>query len=96
MDPHDETVDCDEHGPQPATFVCRHVVASLRGGGRVGFWTSNNPDTPRPDAWCDACEAVSNRHGGWDEESEAEADVGVTLLCGACYDRARSLNTAAT
>jgi hypothetical protein len=83
-------VECSEHGPQEATFVCRHVVGSLRDRQPVGFWTSDR-EVPRPDAWCSACQKVVQAAGGeWDDDSEAFA--GVTLLCGACYDEARRLN----
>ncbi|MDX1572353.1 MAG: hypothetical protein R3200_17865 [Xanthomonadales bacterium] len=84
-------VECCHHGRQPATFVCQHLVQSLRDGRARGFWTSaEDPDNPRPDAWCGDCEALVNRVGEWNDESEAFA--GVSLLCGLCYDRARALN----
>jgi hypothetical protein len=88
------TVHCGEHGPQQATFVCRHLVESLRESRRVGFHCADDAANPRPDAWCGACEAkVAGTGGEWTDESEAFA--GVTLLCGSCYDRVRQLNSAA-
>lgn len=85
-------VECCEHGEQQATYVCQHIVQSLRDGQPRGFWSSEaSPDNPRPDSWCDECEAVVNRVGEWNDESEAFA--GVTLLCGACYDRAKQMNS---
>jgi hypothetical protein len=93
MHPRDRIVECREHGPQQATFVCRHLVASLRDRRPVGFRTAEDAGNPRPDAWCDACEAkVWTTGGEWTDESEGFA--GVSLLCGACYDAARRLNTA--
>ena len=84
-------VECDQHGLQPATFVCQHIVRSLQDGQPRGFWSSEqHPADPRPDSWCDACEEMVNRVGEWNDEAEAFA--GVTLLCGACYDRAKALN----
>lgn len=91
MSPNYKVIHCIEHGEQQATFVCQHIVQTLRDTVPRGFWTSDNPDNPRPDAWCDACEARVQETGGeWDDESEAFA--GVSLLCGACYDRAVAIN----
>ena len=91
MDDEKKYVECAEHGPQQATYVCRHLVESLRTGKKVGFWWADDPDNPRPDAWCSACEEKVQETGGeWVDESESFA--GVTLLCGACYDRAKKLN----
>ncbi len=90
MDPRQEIIECREHGTQPVTFVCQHIVESLRTNRAVGFFWAQDPDNPRPDAWCEACEAKVHAAGGeWTDESEAFA--GVTLLCGACYDRAEAL-----
>lgn len=88
-----QVVECALHGPQQATFVCRHVVQSLRDDQPRGFWTSEvSLDNPRPDAWCTECEELVNRVGEWNDATEAFA--GVTLLCGACYDRAREMDQA--
>jgi hypothetical protein len=60
---------------------------------RVGFfWSTENPNNPRPDAWCLDCnERVKTTGGDW---------VGVALehlepkcLCGACYDLAKSFHS---
>lgn len=84
-------VECCEHGKQQATYVCQHIVQSLRDGKPRGFWSSEESlENPRPDSWCSACEDVVNRAGEWNDESEAFA--GVKLLCGACYDRAKLMN----
>ena len=79
------------HGSKQATFVCQHIVGSLRNRNRVGFYVAEYPGNPRPDAWCAACEAKLQRTGmDWTDESEAIADV--QLLCGAFYDQAKALN----
>jgi|TARA_R100000306_G_scaffold60710_1_gene61349 hypothetical protein len=85
-------VECCEHGQQQATYVCQHVVQSLRDGVPRGFWSAEAaPGDKRPDSWCSACEEMVNKTGGeWNDESEEFA--GVKLLCGACYDRAKELN----
>ena len=87
-----KTVECPSHGPQPETFVCQHVVQSLRDGKPVGFfWSIEDPDAERPDAWCARCEEVVRQTAGeW--TPEAEQFAGVKLLCGICYDAARALN----
>lgn len=88
MDARDCAVECTTHGTQQATFVCRHIVDGVRTRESVGFWTSRDPDNPRPDAWCTECQALVQATGGeWTDESEAFA--GVTLLCGTCYDDAK-------
>jgi hypothetical protein len=82
-----EKVECSEHGEAIATFVCRHV----RDGVGCGYVASaDHPDDARPDAWCDHCDRVQAREGGWNDVSEAVADV--SLLCSGCYDAARARN----
>ncbi len=85
-------VECCTHGKQQATYVCQHIVQTLKDGKSRGFWSAEpEQGNERPDSWCTACEEMVNSLGGeWNDESEAFA--GVTLLCGACYDRAKELN----
>ncbi|WP_273999127.1 hypothetical protein [Vibrio parahaemolyticus] len=92
MNEEDQYVECCTHGKQQVTYVCQHVVKSLRDGKPRGFWSAEpEPGNERPDSWCSACEDKVNSDGGeWNDESEAFA--GVTLLCGACYDRAKEMN----
>ena len=83
-----EKVECSIHGSQDETFVCCHLVESLRTGNRVGFYFASEP---RGDAWCEACEEVRIREGGdWNDRSEAFANI--KLLCGACYDEVKKIN----
>lgn len=91
MDEENKMVECNEHGVQQATFVCQHVIQSLRDNIPRGFWSAEeSPENPRPDSWCTECEELVNSVGEWNDETEAFA--GVTLLCGACYDRAKEMN----
>ena len=92
MSEEEQYVECCTHGKQQATYLCQHVVQSLRDGEPRGFWSAEPaPGNERPDSWCSACEDKVNSTGGeWNDESEAFS--GVTLLCGACYDRAREMN----
>jgi len=86
------SVSCKRHGPQPETFVCQHIVQSLHDRRPVGFFWSSETPSARPDAWCSACnQRVAATGGEWTPEAEAEAEAGVTVLCGACYDEAKSL-----
>jgi MinD superfamily P-loop ATPase len=45
-------------------------------------------------AWCNECEAVRQKNGGWNDESEAFAQI--TMICDACFEAARLRNAAAT
>jgi hypothetical protein len=87
----EKQVDCCEHGKQQATFVCNHIVESLHDETPRGFWWANDPENPRPDAWCSDCEERLKANGGdWSEEIEELAHI--RLLCGMCYDNAKNLN----
>ncbi|HVG34935.1 MAG TPA: hypothetical protein VM911_17830 [Pyrinomonadaceae bacterium] len=85
------TVDCEIHGQQQETFVCQHLVESFHTNKQVGFWWAHDPENPRPDAWCTACnELVLEAGGEWDDQAESFANI--KLVCGACYDRVREFN----
>jgi hypothetical protein len=83
------TIECATHGRQQETFVCQHIVLGLQEKRRVGFfWSADDPDDPRPDAWCADCEERVEQTGGeW--IGEAAEHLGAQILCGACYDKAR-------
>jgi hypothetical protein len=81
----EKKVECAHHGSCAATFVCRHLA---RGVG-CGFHDAGGDD-PWPDAWCDACDEVLERDGGWTDGGEAFAKI--TLQCSGCYERARERN----
>ena len=50
------TVQCSQHGEQPETFVCQHIVQGLREDVPYGFWWSREAiDEKHPDAWCTIC-----------------------------------------
>lgn len=90
MDDH-RYIECCTHGKQIATYVCQHIVQSLRDNQPRGFWSSaESPEQPYPDSWCTGCETMVNEIGEWNDETEAKA--GVTLICSACYERAKALN----
>lgn len=86
-----KVVTCDEHGEQEATFVCQHLVQTIRDKRPRGFWTSDS-DQKFPDAWCTECEhRVQAADCEWTDE--VESHLKVTMVCSACYEQARRLNT---
>jgi hypothetical protein len=89
--PRDKQVQCADHGEQPVTFVCQHIIKGLVDNAPYGFFWADDPGNPRPDAWCTACERMVQKTGGeWTDESEAFASV--SILCAQCYDRAKRMN----
>lgn len=88
MSPPDQ-VDCTIHGPQGTTFVCQHIVWSLRSRIAVGFFSASSNE-PRPDAWCAACQQARLAAGDeWTDD--VMQSVGIQILCGACYDTAKAI-----
>ena len=56
-----------------------------------GFWSAESePGVLYPDSWCSACEDRVNAAGEWNDENEKEA--GITLICSACYERAKAIS----
>jgi hypothetical protein len=85
-----KTISCSVHGWQEQAFVCQHIAHTLSIGIPVGFhWSSEQTDA-RPDAWCSACEEARLEAGG-DWTAEVEKKLGVKLICGMCYDYAKSI-----
>jgi hypothetical protein len=85
-----QKIQCDVHGWQEMTFVCQHIAQSLHTGIPVGFHWSAKSTNARPDAWCSACEEARIEAGG-DWTPVVYAKLNVKLLCGACYDHAKSI-----
>jgi hypothetical protein len=82
-------VHCGEHGERRPTFVCRHLL----GGSARGFFEgqpNSVEDSDERCAWCEECERIRQKHGGWNDESEAFA--GVTMICDLCFDATRLRN----
>ena len=83
-------VKCSTHGLQDETFVCEHIVNSMRTRVPVGFHWPSESDERRPDAWCSACEEARIAAGGdWTDEVMKVVDI--QLLCAACYDHAKGI-----
>lgn len=84
-------IDCSMHGSQDTAFVCQHLAGCLEDGEPCGFYYPPEDDSPRPDAWCDACNDFLERED-WEWTDEAEEFASVKLLCGQCYDLIRNIN----
>ena len=90
MDEKPGQIECGVHGLQDETFVCQHIVGSLRTRQAVGFHWPASPPQRRPDAWCSKCEVQRVEAGGeWTED--VLASVGLKILCGGCYDTAKGI-----
>lgn len=85
-----DKVECATHGWQDESFVCQHIVASLHTGSPVGFHWPSASESLHPDAWCSACQAARVSAGG-DWTPEVEELLNIKLLCGACYEHAKSI-----
>ncbi len=85
----DKLIKCAEHGDRVGTFVCQHLAQGRGVGFHYGYG-DDEPDAMFPDAWCDACEAMLDEEGGWNEHTEGAA--GIQLLCAGCYMNQRQLN----
>jgi len=83
-------VRCFIHGNKETTYVCHHIVSSLKTGRAVGFHWPAESFSRRPDAWCTTCEQVRLAEGG-DWTAAAMAVVQMQTLCGGCYDRAKNI-----
>lgn len=81
---------CPAHGERAPAFVCKHLL----GGTGLGFVEPIGEQAPDASdelaAWCHDCEAVRQQHCGWNDKSEAFAEV--TMVCSGCFESARSRN----
>ena len=89
-----ENIECNEHGNTKVAFVCHHLLS----GECVG-WNEPEEYDEDPDdefagcinAWCDECENVANAGGGWNDETEAFADI--QLICENCARAIKRFNS---
>jgi hypothetical protein len=81
----DDVCDCDQHGQQQITFVCKHIASTHRPN-TVGFvsFPSEGQDDLR-DAWCEECDEYLQERGGSWIEDRVEVPGGIDLLCAECY-----------
>ena len=89
----DRYVQCSKHEYRRVAFVCNHLNQTSRVGFNEAFETYEGMQLAEDDdfqAWCDECEKVRERTGGWNEESMAFADIKV--VCEKCYFERKALN----
>ena len=81
-----EQVECGTHGPTRSTFACRHLASGVA----CGFHADDgDPTDAWPDAWCDQCDELQARSGGWPEDLPRGL---IQLLCTHCWEAARARN----
>jgi len=79
------SVTCGTHGRQPLTYVCVHIVESLRTGEPSGFWWSRGEDGVW-DAVCSECNALSQ------EAFDALGPENIVVVCLGCFEDAAAIN----
>lgn len=82
----DKYIQCGEHEYRRRAFVCQHLLSGAVVGFEEAFETYENMELDDEDdfgAWCNACEAEREKTDGWDETSEAFANI--KLVCEGCY-----------
>ena len=76
----DGLIECEGHGPQPSTLVCRHLIEAEHGDTSVGFnWSDDEGELV---ANCDACELECDDDGFFPDELVEETFV---VTCKACF-----------
>ncbi|MGB4812813.1 MAG: hypothetical protein WBP13_10110 [Methylophilaceae bacterium] len=88
----EKRANCPQHGNQGIGLLCIHAAIAMDSGENVGFFTNDNTDLTRPDAWCAACEQQLAAEG-WSEEWFESADF--KILCACCWDIAQQRLSAA-
>ena len=82
-----DRIHCDQHGETKPTFVCVHIVQTLKDGSPRGFaWCLADDGYLYAD--CSTCNALSD-----DEWNEQKGKNGRSL-CFGCYKVAAALNDA--
>lgn len=79
------SVTCGTHGKQPQTFVCVHIIESVKDGEPKGFWWSRSEDGIW-DAICNECNSLSQ------EAFDALGAANIKTICLGCYEDAAVLN----
>jgi hypothetical protein len=82
----DRYIECNEHEYRRRAFACRHLDNTTKVGFKEAFETYENMELSDEDdfqAWCDECERVRQKEGGWNENSMKFADI--KIVCEQCY-----------
>lgn len=86
-------VECGKHEYRRRAFVCNHLMARKNVGFEEAFDTYENMELYDDDdyqAWCNECEKVRQKEGGWNEKSMKFADIRV--VCEQCYFEMKEIN----
>jgi len=76
---------CNKHIDKGISFVCTHVVDSIKNKKSVGFFCSSEDYQTYPDALCEECSKMQLlRKSNWSPERYR--------LCISCYEKAKSIN----
>lgn len=79
---------CGTHGAVRRAYVCGHLFATPKDGSAPLVYYRADDEAPDEDAdsvgdfWCEACDAMLQRDGGWNDASEAAADI--RMVCEFC------------
>ena len=87
----DKYIECDAHEKQRIAFVCKHLIGSNKVGFNEAFDSFEDMELGDDDdfqAWCDECEAIRQKEGGWSDNSMVE----IRLVCEKCYFEKKELN----
>jgi hypothetical protein len=77
------TVRCAVHGESTVYVVCQHIFRNKERG--LGFSAiSPRPEDPIGYAWCDRCQAMLDREGGWNKR--AERFTNPQVVCSGCFE----------
>lgn len=82
-------VECEIHGDQEEAFACQHIVSSVVTGIPVAFFGLKNQTKNILMLGVSSVEDARIEAGG-DWTPEVEKLLSVKLLCGACYEYAKS------
>ena len=84
-------VECCQHGAQPMSFVCAHIVDGLRAKKGRGFIWSRDDDN-LINAWCDDCDDMLESEFGGEWENVPKERYEVAIMCEPCAIQSASLN----
>lgn len=80
-----ETLECDKHGPSETTYVCVHLVETLKDGKPRGFnWIRDAEGEIQ--AYCDDCWDATDEEWEWIQEQ------GPKILCLSCLEQVAAIN----
>ena len=83
-------VECAQHGATRPSFVCQHLLQSLKTGESCEVnWTRDEDN--QVNAWCDQCDDYLLANGNeWNDKTEAFASI--KLICEDCFGTLKTTN----